>query len=832
MGTETALDVALQLDGWGFNVLPANRGEKAPLLKWQQYQHQRVSDRLRQWFGGNRSFNWWVMTGRISCSVVLDIDSPQAEEYWQQRLADELAATTCSLTAKGHHYWFSIGPDDAVASWSHHDPDTGLSWDVRADGAGVIAPPSVHASGHVYRWIRDPTHMLALPDILRAPERIEGATGTGTGPARSMLAKLLAEPPTEGGRNVWLAKVAGHYAKQYREMKDAYRVQCEIANRLLPEPLPTPEFEKTIESIWRTEHEQDRGAQPSDDNGWLVPGEACLLTPVQIGKGEDAQLELAQWADFDVLALGVVEDQDAQRTYDVELKRRRDGKVFAGLLPASACADYRRLAAWLAEYGVGILTPAGKQLTRTAPGTRLLAYLEAQAPPRFEVVSALGWCGDGFITHEGVIRDDGLHGYAGRKPDPVLRHRGQWRYGFVDEHEAVEVLRQVLTFHHTTVVSVFGAWWAACLLKPQLQAVCSQFPFMALEAPSESGKTTGFFSKMVQLAGNAQGQTSYTMASLRNALSAHHSGLAWIDDEDSLDHLMQLLRMATGEGSYTKMAEDHHTSVTVQLVSPIVISGEALQMRDQKALRDRAIMLEVPAPTNRRSLIDPSRPQWDDIVALTERWPDLTVMAGNMVQLALRQARWTELEQVTRLRGQGRNRQGDKIAVLRAGARILAGMTGDSSHVDVVDAWVDDQPTADGENTLTLKILPQALMIEDWPERPESGFGDQPPTPVFVRDGYVWFSPTYLAEWWRLHRRGRIEPRTESADALEQQTKTIEGVTSKLVRLAGERANDRKLRYRRLPQQLSSQVLARSHGEGYGAGYTGTLTDRTPLDGI
>lgn len=846
------LEKAQQLDRYGLNVLPAGYQEKAPAEEWRKWQTKRTTARLHVWFG-NEPSNFWVLCGRISQVVVLDVDSEPAERFWRNILGDDLLdSTVASRTRKGIHYWFRIEPDDLVPSWSvaQHAPDCSdptdcdchdsqLFFDVRAEGTGVIAPGSVHESGFEYAWLRSPDdyELQPLPDLLRSADAagLKSVASQGGGHPRSMLAKLLSDPPSEGGRNIWLSRVAGHYAKQHRSMPDLYEVETRRANEMLTPPLDEVEFRKTVDSIWQSEQAKglDEIEQANEDNGYLMSAGDHLVTPVRYKEGEEWVTDIRQWSNFDIRTVGVVEDPDAERTYDVIVHRKRQGDQMEALLPARVLADPRQLDRWLAEFGVGITPPSEREFTKTRATVRLQSYLESQHPPHFSVVPALGWYSrdeqdqSGFICHEGVIRADGLHPFSDIKPDPILRNRAPYSYGFLERDEARRVLRRVLTFHWPQVASVFGAWWAACLLKPQLQAVSSQFPFMALEAPSESGKTTGMFSKLIQLNGNLQGQTSYTPASLRNAIAAHSSGIVWIDDEDSVGHLMQLLRMATGEGSYTKMGEDHHSSVTVRLVAPVLISGEALQMSDQKALRDRAVMLNVPTPTGRRSEDDPTRAQWDDIVELSTQYPDLSIMAGTMVQLALQHQHL--VAQLPKLRGSTSRRFGDKIAILRVGARVLSSMTGDPGHVDVVDSWVDEQVDHGNENTLTLKILPEALATLGWPNQVEQGFSEAVPTPVFYRKATesksgLWFSVSYLASWWNKHHHGRIETRTETRGALEQQARALGLPTSNgttRVRLHGASRSDARPTYWRLPDDLAQKVLDRSlQGED---GYTEQL---------
>lgn len=814
-----SLSNARQLDGWGFNVIPAAAQGKSPLIDHKEYQDRRTSDKLSAWFTGSRAFNYWIATGLVSGIVVLDCDTAAAEAYWRDEvdIGELLDSTVCVRTRKGHHYYF--GTDRHVHSWAQHDTDNpdGVHFDVRADKTGVIAPPSVHETGFQYEWVRSPDDcdLAPVPDVLIAkPKSLGGMDNT-----RSMLARLLADPPqTVGGRNEWLARVAGHYAKQHRSMADLYEVECLRANNMMNPPLDEAEYTKTVESIWRTEQSKDsnEGRRADEDNGWLISGGDQLLSPVRY-KDQDEQwvTELKQWANFDIRVLGVMDDPDSTRTYDVEVCRKLANDCRPELLSAGQLADTRKMRAFLANLGVQVTPPPEKEIaTKMVWTDRIQCYLDAQPAPHFEVVHSLGWHGDGFICHEGVITADGLRPFSNRKPEPSLRNRAPYRYGFVEIEQAKEVLREILTFHYATEASVFGSWWAACLLKPQVSAHTSQFPIMGLEAPSESGKTTGMFSLLTQLAGNAQGQTIYTPAAMRDALSAHHSGIVWVDDKDNPEPLQELMRAATSEGSFTKKAEDF-SQETVRLLSPLLISGEALQLGDQKALRDRVIMLPVSPPTGRRSLHDPTRAQWDDIVELRNQYPDLTMFAGSIVQLALRSVgRVTEIQT---LRGVGGKRHGDKLGILRAGARVLADMTDEPHHVDVVDRWVAEQAEGDTENTLTLKLLPMALALNGMPDRPVAGGNGWPVTPVFyrpegqgVRGAGLWFNVVALAAWWSRHQNGRISVRTESYDALIQQVKAAGFDERRRVKISGDETN--KPTYWRVPSPLADEILARALG--------------------
>jgi hypothetical protein len=842
---KTPLQAAQDLDRCGFNVVPAPHKTKNPVIKWRAYQTERTTKMLPVWFEGKTPRNYVVICGRVSGGlIVLDTDSDAAHERWYSKIGDAMDATCCVQTGKGRHYYFRMPDDDRrYGGRQRHQGDD--HWDLRGEGNLVPAPPSVHASGRVYEWIRSPEEyeILEAPQFLlnvsvggtfESGDAVAGEVTSGSGVVRSMLSHLLTHPG-EGGRNNWVTQVLGHYAKQHARMQDLYLAEAErvwgtVAD--LPasdgsgEVYARAEFDKTLRSVWEAEMRKgvsEEAAKRIDgDCGWLVAGDYRIHTQVRY-KGEEKagwRYGFEPWGDFDLVALGVVEDDDAQRVYDVEIRRARKRDVRRGLLPASVLNTNEKLAGWLAEYGCGFFPPDNQWPKKGTQAERLRCYLEAQNPPHFEVVDALGWYegSDGFVCFEGVIRADGLHGFEMHKPHPRLsKGWAPYRYGFDgDWGQAQEILREVLTFHDETVCSVFGAWWAACLLKPQITEAVSQFPFMALEAPSESGKTTGFFGMLLALGGNSLGNTNPTAASLRDYLSGNQSGIFWIDDLNDVSHLMELLRQATGDGAVAKKAEDKVSQAQIRLVNPICLSGEALPIRTQKALVDRAVLLDVPSPTSRRSLRNLEALQWVDLVALRQAHPDLTRYAGWYVAAAL--GLRDLVGDLPGLVPDGTaGRYGDKIAVLRLGARLLARLTGDEIHVARVDEWTAQQVDSGSENTLTLKAIPAALLHFDHPSipSPSGDSGRGVPTPVFVEpDGTVWFSPQHLALWIEQRQHGRIEIRTETVDALIQQAKALglggtAGVWRKQWKLRGTSI---KAVYWRLSDVLSRLVVDRALG--------------------
>jgi hypothetical protein len=795
-------------------------------MSWKKFQTERVPERMvREWFGQPR--NIFLVTGAVSQLLVLDCDDEQAKDSWHQRIGSAMDATACVKTRKGYHYYFRLPPNMQVRNQSVVD-ETG-KWDIRAEGGGVIAPPSVHETGFVYEWVRGPETLQECPKELLEKPSSEG------GETRSMLSHLLANPAKEGKRNDWLSKVAGHYAK-HMPHKDAYELMVREAAAKVP-GLDEAEVAKLIESIWTTEQAKqgkapldlDEGGAdawrsdlmtPSEETGWLVSGGTRILvqTRAKVGK-DDYMMGLQTWCDCDIRVLGIVFGED-DHVYSVEL-RFPDGDTLEDHLPAKTISDARALGAWLASHGASIGEPDTMFPVRMRTTTRMLRYLRAQGAEEMIAADALGWHAESeaFITHEGIIRASGPSVFEHVRPDPSIRGWAPYRYGHAGRDEARRVLAEVLTFHDEVVASVFGSWWAATFLKPQIQARSSQFPFMALEASSESGKTTGMFALLLELSGSTSGQSNPTRAALRDYLSAHHNGIVWVDDLDDLDDLGELLRNVTVGGSLVKKGDGNHAQVVAQLRSALVVSGESLGLHDQKALVDRAILLDVPSPTGRTSAHG-DYPQWDDIVNLRTEHPDLTEFAGSLVELALGEEEW--IKDLKKLRG-GSGRHADALAILRVGARILRGMVSGlvPGIVERVDEWVSERTRiySGRENVLTLKLLPLCLSATGWLEKPD---GPDPihkrvATPAFVHkdDGHVWFSPKLLSEWWVREPRGgkKINSRVESSAALEQQARELglggkKGIGRKDFKLQGGGQN----RYWDCGEDLSELLLRRSRG--------------------
>lgn len=148
------LDSALRYAALGLSVLPVKLGTKKPdLRRWKQYQKRRATENeVRGWFSEGKR-NLAVVCGETSGRlVVLDFEDEGAYRYC---FPEPLAGRAFPVVATGgggvHVYIRSKGTVPEL-------PKTlkpVLPLDLQGEGRYVVAPPSVHPSGGIYRWVAE-----------------------------------------------------------------------------------------------------------------------------------------------------------------------------------------------------------------------------------------------------------------------------------------------------------------------------------------------------------------------------------------------------------------------------------------------------------------------------------------------------------------------------------------------------------------------------------------------------------------------------------------------------------------------------------------------------
>jgi hypothetical protein len=677
---------------------------------------------------------------------------------------------------------------------------------------------------------------------------IDGKTVTIHG--GSMLSELISLPPDHPGRgNDWLAKLAGHYAKIFRDKKDLFLAHCTVMNMMSTDPIQQADFTKTTESIWNAEQAKMMAAVGGEAAGWLISGGDHLLVEIKpkAEPGGSPQPEPPDsFANFDIKAVGLISTPGKRgRSYDVILTRQRDGEQFAEVLDADILVDHRKLTTWLAEVaGVSFAQPS-RAMGDMQPVIRLQRYLEEQKAPVSTLVGQIGWQPDHhvFLTPVGRIEAgvNGMQPFAGVRPRPDLpgfdRYDPPFKYGFADGGfpEVREVLAEVLTFHDRTALTVLLSWALMTLVKAEirLKGNCAIFPIFAIEAVSGSGKTSGAIKMIGELLGYDLGDVQPTVADLRDKLAAFRSGYVHFDDPDDLEKFREILRLIPMESTKTKRQDAEH-SMSAKLTGGLLITGEGLGISNQKALMDRTVSVALPSTKGQKS--------YDHVKELWQRYNgSLTAVAGTLVAEVLRLV--DEIPGLVKALKPTGGRVGDSYGIVRAGARVLdwllaaegdraGALAGEGPSAALVDAWAAESIAAlpaDTDDLLTLQILPWAVRTfsdpDEYGEMPKYKGQRFPLYPAKIREEgkddartktpyedpgpWVYFNAATLAEAWALKEGKGDETRLASAEAIARQAKALGAQTRPSpISLNG----GKKGRYWVIGGDLAQTVIDRSLG--------------------
>jgi hypothetical protein len=143
-----------------------------PKRTWTPFQSEQP-DRfdVEMWFKQQPDANLALITGPVSNLVIIDLDTAQAVLDFLE-LCDAQSiydfGTPVVQSRRGWHLYFER-PDTERCSG-----DLGLAdCDVKADGGCCTAPPSVHQSGHEYRFELSPAKYALQPLPAPVVERLE-----------------------------------------------------------------------------------------------------------------------------------------------------------------------------------------------------------------------------------------------------------------------------------------------------------------------------------------------------------------------------------------------------------------------------------------------------------------------------------------------------------------------------------------------------------------------------------------------------------------------------------------------------------------------------------
>jgi KaiC/GvpD/RAD55 family RecA-like ATPase len=264
------LDAALEYREAGLHVVALRPRSKAPLVPWKQYQDTMpTEEEIRGWFAVCPDANIALIMGRGTFAV--DVDGPEGE----QALAGagiNLSFYPRSRTSRGYHVFLS----------GQEIPDRiGIFPKVDVRGVGyVVAPPSVHESGHVYTWERPIEGALPLAperlfDLIRRPL---ASTTPGLGGTDWFTQALIGV--AEGGRDQTCTRIAG-YLLGKGIPQDAVELILQAWAEKCSPPFPSDQVSKCVESIAKREGVPD---EPPSQLADLVAAEMLVIHDPEMRK--------------------------------------------------------------------------------------------------------------------------------------------------------------------------------------------------------------------------------------------------------------------------------------------------------------------------------------------------------------------------------------------------------------------------------------------------------------------------------------------------------------------------------------------------------------------
>lgn len=155
-----ALELAQEV---GFRVFPLIPRDKRPLIPSKDGRggfHDATThpEQIAAWWDACPDANIGLYPG-ASQEIVLDVDSAEGERT-AERLGALTRPTLCAQTNRGWHLFYRL-PDGVRITNASPWKKEGL--DIRAHNGYVVAAPSVHPDGHVYRWVGDFDTIAPVP---------------------------------------------------------------------------------------------------------------------------------------------------------------------------------------------------------------------------------------------------------------------------------------------------------------------------------------------------------------------------------------------------------------------------------------------------------------------------------------------------------------------------------------------------------------------------------------------------------------------------------------------------------------------------------------------
>jgi len=175
-------------------------GAKMPCVRWKEFQERRASyDELCDWYKRWPDAGVAIILGPISGLFAIDVDGEEAHKALMERLKvvpRTPKARSGSRKPFRYHLFFKYPNAPTNAKFTPWHP----SLEFRGRGGIVVAPPSLHKSGHRYAWVKkrtfDDVELADVPEPVVKALKEKGRKALVPAVARPSKALLRVTVPT------------------------------------------------------------------------------------------------------------------------------------------------------------------------------------------------------------------------------------------------------------------------------------------------------------------------------------------------------------------------------------------------------------------------------------------------------------------------------------------------------------------------------------------------------------------------------------------------------------------------------------------------------------
>lgn len=234
------LDIASEYLEMGLSVIPLRDHSKEPCIyKWGPYQKRLPTHQeIETWFSRWPQANIGIVCGSVSGIVCVDADGPVGVKWIHTNMPK---TSVQSITQRGIHALYKIKESGFVPTKLNFADEV----DIKGEASYFVAPPSVHPSGHIYRWQFFLDGWEDLPEFVLPPTALPADF-------QSTKNEYMFEGVSNGMRNNSLAKLAGRWIGKDLSREEVFMLATGW-NEKNSNPLPQKELVRTLNSIFKKE---------------------------------------------------------------------------------------------------------------------------------------------------------------------------------------------------------------------------------------------------------------------------------------------------------------------------------------------------------------------------------------------------------------------------------------------------------------------------------------------------------------------------------------------------------------------------------------------------